>query len=315
VRGGRSDRSAEPALGSRRRSGAGDPREQRDEGESRGRFGERRASHERCRTLSRLTGGTYLDAILRHHRAGAAEDGRAVEELIDRARNAVDPRPFTAGLLESPGLAVIAEVKRRSPAKGDLLPDLDPTELATVYATAGAACLSVLTDEEFFGGSRADLLAARRAVDVPVLRKDFTVSLQDVCDARIMGADAVLLIAAALDDAELRDFSALAGELGLDVLVEVHDEVELERALAAGATLVGVNQRDLFSFEVDQERALRMARSVPAGVVKVAESGVRDAADARALAAAGYDAVLVGESLVTAADIAAQLASLRVPFP
>jgi indole-3-glycerol phosphate synthase len=257
--------------------------------------------------------GTYLDAILRHHRDVAVEDGRAVEDLIDRARNAVEPRGFAEAICAAPTLAVIAEVKRRSPSKGDLLPDLDPTDLAETYEKAGATCISVLTDETFFGGTRADLQAVRRATALPVLRKDFTVSPLDVCDARIMGADAVLLIAAALDDAELSDFAALAAELELDTLFEVHDESELERALGAGATLVGVNQRDLYSFEVDQERATRVARAIPDGVVKVAESGVRDAGDALALAEAGYHAVLVGESLVTAADIGAQLASLRVP--
>jgi indole-3-glycerol phosphate synthase len=206
---------------------------------------------------------------------------------------------------------VIAEVKRRSPSKGDLHPDLDPAAVAAAYAAGGASCLSVLTDREFFGGSVDDLQAARAAVDLPVLRKDFTVSPADVCDARIMGADAVLLIVAALDDAELRDFHALAGELGLDVLVEVHDEPEMERALAVGATLLGVNQRDLVTFQVDHDRAARMAKAMPPQATSVAESGIRGPEDAAALRAAGYDAILVGESLVTAADPASALASLR----
>jgi indole-3-glycerol phosphate synthase len=144
-----------------------------------------------------------------------------------------------------------------------------------------------------------------------VLRKDFTVGPADVCDARLMGADAVLLIAAALDDAELARLHALAGEVGIEALVEVHDEAELERALAVGATLVGVNQRDLVTFEVDHDRARRMGGAMPASVVKVAESGVRDAADAAALRSAGYDAVLVGESLVTSGDPAAAVTALR----
>ncbi len=197
---------------------------------------------------------------------------------------------------------MIAEVKRRSPSKGDLHADLDPARLAADYAAGGATCLSVLTDQEWFGGSPADLAAARGAVSIPVLRKDFTVCEADVCDARIMGADAVLLIAAALDDAELAAFHELAGEVGLDALVEIHDEAELERALAVGATLVGVNQRDLVTFEVDTDRAVRMAPQMPAGVVRVAESGVRGVDDATRLAEAGYHAVLVGESLVTAGD-------------
>ncbi len=214
--------------------------------------------------------------------------------------------------MASAELAVIAEIKRRSPSKGDLAVSLDPAETAMAYVAGGAACLSVLTDEDHFGGSAADLAAARAAVRVPVIRKDFTVDARDVCDARIMGADCVLLIVAALDDAELLDFASLARELGLDALVETHDEAEVERALAAGADLVGVNQRDLITFQVDQERAVRVAAALPDGVVRVAESGVRDAHDARILADAGYHAVLVGESVVTSDDRAAAVAALRV---
>ncbi len=222
-------------------------------------------------------------------------------------------RGFRAALGATTELTVIAEIKRRSPSKGALHVDLDPADLARAYARGGAACLSVLTDEEFFGGSTTDLQAARAAVDLPVLRKDFTVSGHDVCDARLMGADAVLLIAAALAPDELVELHDLAAAVGLDALVEVHDESELEVALRAGATIVGVNQRDLVTFEVDHDRAARMAPAIPAGVVRVAESGVRDAADAARLAAAGYDAILVGESLVTADDPAAALRALLTP--
>ena len=170
----------------------------------------------------------------------------------------------------------------------------------------------MLTDVEHFGGSVADLQVARAACSLPVLRKDFTVSTRDVCDARIMGADCVLLIAAALEPAELADFHALAIEIGLDVLVEIHDERELDHALTARANLVGVNQRDLITFQVDHERAVRMAGVIPGTAVKVAESGVRGPEDARSLRAAGYDAVLVGETLVTAPDPTAALRALRV---
>jgi indole-3-glycerol phosphate synthase len=184
--------------------------------------------------------------------------------------------------------------------------------MAKTYAEGGADCLSVLTDDEFFGGSTNDLREARVAAPgLPVLRKDFTVSEADVYDARAMGADAVLLIVAALDDTELATFRQLAGQLGMAVLVEVHDDEELERALGAGADLVGVNQRDLRTFEVDRARAERLAASIPPGVVKVAESGIGGAADAAALAGAGYDAVLVGESLVTAPDPAAAVRMLK----
>lgn len=254
---------------------------------------------------------TYLDGILAAHRSTAADDHRDLDALCEEARDLADTRGFAAALAGSDGLAVIAEVKRRSPSKGDLFAGLDPATLATQYAVGGAACLSVLTDADHFGGSPEDLAAARSAVELPVLRKDFTVSAHDVVDARLMGADCVLLIAAALDDTDLRRFHDLAGELDLDVLVEVHDEAELDRALSVGATLVGVNQRDLVTFEVDHQRALRMAAAFPAGVVSVAESGVRGPDDARSLSDAGYDAVLVGESLVTSGDPAASVAALR----
>lgn len=257
---------------------------------------------------------TYLDRILARHRDAAALDERPLGRLAEEARAVGVARPFAARIRQdgSESLAVISEIKRRSPSKGDLAIDLDPAELAQRYASGGASCLSVLTDAEFFGGSVADLRAARDAVGLPVLRKDFTVCERDVYDARIMGADCVLLIAAALERAELVDFHSLAVELGLDVLVEIHDELELDHALAADATMIGVNQRDLVTFQVDHARAERMAGLIPAGVVRVAESGVRDAVDATRLRDAGYHAVLVGETLVTAADPIASLRALRV---
>ena len=207
---------------------------------------------------------------------------------------------------------MIAEIKRRSPSRGLLKSDLDPASISKNYEHGGASCLSVLTDEEFFGGSIADLQQARSAVSLPVLRKDFTVSVRDVCDARIMGADCILLIAAALTRSELAEFYNFASDLGLDVLVEVHDENELTVAIECGATLIGVNQRDLHTFEVDHQRALRMAAMMPANVIRVAESGVKTRDDARSLRDAGYDAVLVGESLVTASDISRSVRELRL---
>ncbi len=254
---------------------------------------------------------TYLRRILAAHREAAAADARPLGGLIDEAGAQPPVRGFTAALRAAEGLGVIAEVKRRSPSKGDLHATLDPAAVARDYERGGATCLSVLTDEGFFGGSPDDLRTARAATALPVLRKDFTVALADVCDARIMGADAVLLIVAALDDRELHNLHDLATRLGLDVLAEVHDEPELERALAAGATLVGVNQRDLVTFDVDTTRAVRVSAAMPPAVVRVAESGIRDAGDAATLAAAGFDAVLVGESLVTSGDPAAAVAALR----
>ncbi len=261
----------------------------------------------------------FLPEIVAAHRRIAAGDLRDPDELLARALEGAAPRPFADALVAAglrvgtagtAGLAVIAEVKRRSPSKGPLAPDLDPTGVARAYASGGAACLSVLTDEEFFGGRVADLVAARDASGLPVLRKDFTVGPADVCDARLMGADAVLLIVAALSDAELVALHELAARTGLDALVEVHDEAELDRALVLGPRLVGVNQRDLTTFEVDPSRAERLAARIPPEVVAVAESAVRGPDDARRLADAGYDAVLVGESVVVSGDRAAAVRAL-----
>jgi indole-3-glycerol phosphate synthase len=254
---------------------------------------------------------SYLADILASHRAQARDDRRDLDELAAQAASLPAPRDFAGALRgTSKGLACIAEVKRRSPSKGDLDPGLVPALVAKEYVAGGAACLSVLTDAQYFGGSVEDLRAARDASGLPVLRKDFTVAEVDVVDARLMGADAVLLIVAALDDGELSRFHQRASALGLAALVEVHDEAELERALAAGARLVGVNQRDLRTFAVDHERAQALAAQIPPDVVAVAESGIVDGDDARRLADAGYDAILVGETLVKAADRAAALRAL-----
>lgn len=257
--------------------------------------------------------GTYLDRIVEAHRAAAASDKRVGGALRDAALAHADTavrRDFVSALMVE-GLSVIAEIKRRSPSKGALNAKLDPAATARAYADGGAACLSVLTDVDHFGGSVHDLQNARAAVGLPVLRKDFTVCEADVYDTSLMGADAVLLIVAALSDAELGALLTVATELRLAALVEVHDEAELERALTAGAVLVGVNQRDLHTFEVDTQRAVRVASAMPSHVVRVAESGVRNRGDAAVLAAAGFNAVLVGESVVTAGDPAAAVAALR----
>jgi indole-3-glycerol phosphate synthase len=202
---------------------------------------------------------------------------------------------------------VIAEMKRRSPSKGELAPDLDAIATATAYEAGGATCLSVLTDGPYFGGSVADLQHARdAAVRTPVLRKDFTIDADQVYETRGIGADAILLIVAALpDDSLLRDLHALAGELDLAVLVEAHDEAELERAVEAGATIVGVNARDLATFAEDLSVGERLVARLPDSVLAVAESAIRSVEDARRMADAGFDAVLVGEALVRAGDPAA----------
>jgi indole-3-glycerol phosphate synthase len=256
----------------------------------------------------------YLDDILEHHRALARDDHRDISLLVAQVRAMQPIKSFRGAIAEASRdhLAVIAEIKRRSPSKGDLNVGLDPARIARSYQDGGASCLSVLTDEKYFGGSPLDLTAARRASMLPVIRKDFSVSLADVCDTRIMGADCILLIAAALTAAELSEFHRFSLDVGLDVLVEVHSVDELERALGIGATLIGVNQRNLATFEVDYTIAQQLASLIPNGVVKVVESGVRNGDDARALRELGFDAVLVGESLITSKDISGTLRGLLV---
>jgi indole-3-glycerol phosphate synthase len=257
-----------------------------------------------CRPLRSSRMPTYLTEIVAAHRKVALADDRDLQKLIELAQTMAPTRGFREALAAQAtrGSGLIAEIKRRSPSKGPLALDLDPAVVAQEYEAGGATCLSVLTDGPAFGGSDTDLRAARAATRLPVLRKDFTVDSRDICDARLMGADAVLLIVAVLADAELEEFISLSEGVGLDALVEVHDERELERALGLGAQLVGVNQRDLVTFEVDIDRAVRLAGAMPPEVIAVAESGVRDGKDAARLAAAGYAAVLVGESIVTAVD-------------
>ena len=213
--------------------------------------------------------------------------------------------------LRAPGeVRLLAEVKRRSPSAGPIRPGADPVEVALAYRDGGAAALSVLTDEQYFGGSLEVLRAVRGAVELPLLRKDFVIDPLQVWEARAAGADAVLLIVRILDDAALAALHGLAREAGLDVLVEVHDAEETARALAAGARLVGVTNRDLATFTTDLELTLRLAPLLPAEATLVAESGIRTAEDVARLGAAGVDAVLVGESLMRQPELRAAAAAL-----
>lgn len=230
-------------------------------------------------------------------------------EALQRALSQRPPRDFAAAL-RAPGLSIIAEFKRRSPSKGDIAMRHDLGSVVHDYCQAGAAALSILTDEDFFNGQDDDVRVARGAVGLPILRKDFTIDPYQVYEARAIGADAILLIAACLDDAQLRNLHALASELHLAAVVEVHDEHELERAINAGARIIGVNNRDLRTFEVSLETSLRLRPRIPANCIAVAESGIRTGEDARRLAGAGFDAILVGESLLTAADPPAKLREL-----
>ena len=256
----------------------------------------------------------YLESIVAQHRAAAARDDRSTSELIASCQQLSPTRGFASRLRSDSrsALAVIAEVKRKSPSKGDLWGSRPIAPLVQAYVEGGASCLSVLTDVDHFGGSPVDLAEARSLTSLPVLRKDFTVSLNDVVDARLMGADCVLLIAAVLSAAEMADMVGVAREVGIDVLIETHDEEEVERSLDLGVEMIGVNQRDLVTFEVDHERALRMASVIPSNVVRIAESGVRNRSDAEDLRRAGFDAVLVGESLLVSSSPTSALADLRV---
>jgi indole-3-glycerol phosphate synthase len=270
-------------------------------------------------------GGILAEILERKHEEVALARARvSAREMAARARDAADaPRGFRAALAAAPPPAVIAEIKRRSPSKGEIRPGLDPMACARAYATAGAAAISVLTDEHYFGGRLEDLQKVRSAVSIPILRKDFVVDPYQIDEARAWGADAVLLIAAALAEDELPRLHDYARRLRLDALVEVHDEGELEMAVAAGADLIGVNNRNLRTFEVDLAVTERVARRLrvdaealnspsPDGqILLVAESGIASYKDVSRLQEAGAQAFLVGESLMRQDDVGLALKQLR----
>ena len=238
------------------------------------------------------------------------ERGQSSTTLADlerRAEQGISARRDFRGALLARSPAIIAEIKKASPSKGLLSADFDPAALAREYQAGGAAALSVLTDEHFFQGSLADLQAAREAVALPVLRKDFTLDEYHVVEAAAHGADAILLIVASLDAKHIRVLRELAGVYGMSALVEAHDEAEVDIALNAGADLIGINNRNLKTFEVTLDTSLRLAGRIPAGVVKVAESGIHAAPDIRLLLDAGFQAFLVGEHLMKSPSPASAL--------
>ncbi len=255
---------------------------------------------------------SVLESILARTRERVAAETklRPLGPSYPAVRAAPPVRPFAGALAGPGGVRVIAEHKRRSPSRGAIREDLAPGDVARGYERAGAAAISVLTDEPFFGGCLAHLEEVRGATALPVLRKDFVLDPWQVWEARAAGADAVLLIVAGLGEAELRDLLAVTGEAGMDALVEVHERAELERALAAGARTVGVNNRDLRTLAVSLETSLALAPAIPDDVVAVAESGIRTGADVRRLRDAGFDAFLVGEQLMTAPEPGGALARL-----
>ncbi|MDF1614626.1 indole-3-glycerol phosphate synthase TrpC [Desulfurivibrio dismutans] len=221
------------------------------------------------------------------------------------------PRGFIAALTARPEVAIIAELKKASPSKGVIRPDFAPVVIAAAYQRGGAAALSILTDVDFFQGSLAYIPQVRQEVDLPVLRKDFLIDPLQVEEAARYGADAILLIAAILEVEQMEDLRLQAESLGMDVLVEIHDEAEAERALAAGARLIGVNNRDLRDFSMDLNTTFRLRRLIPAGIPLVSESGIRDHADITALAEHRIAAALVGETLMRSDDPARALLALR----
>lgn len=251
-----------------------------------------------------------LARIVEHKHSELARDTARRGELERRAASLTDHRDFCRALTAHPPV-IIGEIKKASPSKGVLTDEFDPTAIARMYASGGAAALSVLTDQQFFQGSLGDLEAARAAVSLPVLRKDFTLDEFHVIEAAAHGADAILLIAALLEEKELRDLRELAAQYKMAALVEVHDGAELESALSSGAEIVGVNNRNLHTFEVTLDTSLKLAERIPANVVRVSESGIHSHADVTLLAGAGFQAFLVGEHLMKSADPAASLKELR----
>lgn len=257
---------------------------------------------------------TILERILATKRdeVAAARARESAESLAARAR-AVARRPASlrAALERDDGVRVIAEIKRKSPSKGEIRRDFDPVAIARAYAAAGAAAISVLTDETYFGGSLAVLEAVRSVTPLPLLRKDFVVDAYQIDEARVAGADAVLLIVGALSPDALVGFAKYAAALGLEALVEVHDEAEMEIALASGATLIGINNRDLRSFHTDLAVTERLAPRAAGRALVVAESGIFGLADVQRLARSGAHGYLVGESLMREADVGLALRKLR----
>lgn len=260
---------------------------------------------------------TILDTILAHKQAEVMERQakRPLEELQACIADLPPTRDFLQAL-RTPRMgrvALIAEVKKASPSAGVIRPDFDPIEIARIYEANGASCLSVLTDERFFQGRDDSLLAVKEAVQLPLLRKDFTVDAYQIYEARALGADAILLIAAALTPSQVAEYHGLAHDLGMAALIEVHTEDEMTVAQAVGASLIGINSRDLKSFVTDLGTVERLAALAPGGVTLVAESGLKTPADIARVADAGAQAILVGESFMRAPDIGAAVRKLLGP--
>lgn len=252
-----------------------------------------------------------LDEICAHKRDEVAEQKTKVplHDLQDKILRVRAPRDFRAALRKQ-GISLIAEIKRHSPVMGELMPDMDPINLASVYEQCGARAISVLTDKRYFKGSLEDLSAVHQNVAIPCLRKDFIVDEYQIYEARAAQADAILLIVRVLSDEQLKDYLGLAKSLSMSSLVETHDAGEIERAMKAGAHIIGVNNRDLSTFHVDIQTTLELKRMVPGGYVLVSESGIKTREHVRMLEDGGVDGVLIGEALVTSKNIPEKIREL-----
>lgn len=253
-----------------------------------------------------------LDAIIENKKIEVekSKGRRSIESLISGIGNMRPPRDFYKAIDPGARLRIIAEIKKASPSKGVLREEFDPVKIALGYAKSGASALSVLTDEKFFMGSLEYLSAVREAVDIPLLRKDFIIDPYQVYESRLYGADALLLIVSALGQDSLAELLALTRSLGMNAVVEVHDEIELGRALDAGSGIIGINNRDLRTFEVDLGVSERLARMLPGGVIAIAESGISSGADIKRLRAEGVHVFLIGETFMKAPDPGAELKNL-----
>lgn len=258
---------------------------------------------------------TILDKIVSQKRLEIADAKQAmpIEQLSEKLPASSESRNFLGAIHSSSSVSLIAEVKKASPSKGVIREDFDPVSIAEIYAQSGATCISVLTDEHFFKGHLSYLSKVRAAVDIPVLRKDFIIDPYQVVEARVAGADAVLLIAECLDDVQLRTLYDQIQSLGMTALVEFYDPANLERVVNCGAKLIGINNRDLNTFDTDLQHCIDMRSKLPADVTVVGESGIYTAHDVSRLAEARIDAMLVGESLMRANDISVAVKQLLAP--
>ena len=252
-----------------------------------------------------------LDEICAHKRGevDAAKASKPVRQLREEIESAAAPRPFRDALRQE-GISLIAEIKRASPTKGVILEDIDPANLAALYEQSHARAISILTDKKYFNGTLEDFVKVQKAVHLPCLRKEFIIDEYQIYEARAAGADAVLLITRILDDTQLEEYLGLVERLGMSALVETDSEAEIDRALTVGAHIVGINNRDLTTFEVDINKTLELRKRVPGGNVLVSESGIRTREDVRRLEDGGIDAVLIGEALVTSSNIQAKILEL-----